>query len=206
MTYSHIKIYSLFEIILWLIGATIFSYLFVIFDIKIENILTIVSILIMVAIFRIEILFKNKKHIENQVGLLKCLLNELDVLSKDREICCTNIKGHITWYKEEIGKGNIPLHPIKEINVGLYTGSLDDKIKDKSTYELKQALQLLNDKVFLINSYANKLINSHYSELKDKTKKEIKNNFLPRLSNTLPDLEKLVCCIRQILKLNWEIK
>ena len=200
------NILSFFEVLAWLILFISFLVITISFNLNANDILVIISILIMVLIFRLQIFFENYRHNKNQISLLKSIINNLDILSKERNICCLKIIGHINWYKEEANKNNIPLHPIKEIDDNFYIGSLDYEIEDKSTYELKQALQLINDKIYLINSYAKRLIDSEYSDLKKETKNKIKKEFLEKLKSTIPDLEMLSCCVRQLLKNNWNLK
>ncbi|GEM_PF-3055130 len=123
----------------------------------------IVTIYLMVSLFRKEQKLRAKERYEIQIGLLNSLSVELNQISSPSNNIYINgtvyeHEGNLEWYEKDIlpkykkNKGNPP-HEVWRINIPEYLSKLNNKINGKDVIELKKLLVLINQKLELIRNY-----------------------------------------------------
>jgi len=114
----------------------------------------------LVVTFMVSLRLQRKRHFQNQLGLLKTLRWELNYLGGQQEIHVSSVTRytHLRWYKETFQKGDIPPLDMKDIDPNRYIVELDEEIKGKSTYELKNLVSWVHDDVTLVNSLTRKTL------------------------------------------------
>jgi len=113
------------------------------------------SVFSAVVIFLLTLWSQKKRHVDNQLGLLKSLICELNYLAGEGEMHIGPITriSHLRWYEDSFKKGGVPTHDMKDIDVNRYIAELDETIKGKSTRYLKEVLLFIHDNVIMINRW-----------------------------------------------------
>jgi hypothetical protein len=150
---------------------------------------------------------ERRRHLLNQIGLLKSLLIRLEYLAgedvmkifgKPRRI------SHTRWYIETLFQGKIPTHKILELDADFFASNLDYEIAGKSTYELKKSLYYARDKILMINFWSQKLLK--ILEIPDKKRKEeLLKRYKIFVSEPLLDLQKLIPEIKSYIEKEFDV-
>lgn len=119
-----------------------------------------ISILVAVGTFFIALWLQRKRHINNQLGLLKSLICELNYLGGEGKMQIGPLTrySHLHWYEEAFSEGGVPTHDMKDIDVNRYIAELDEKIKGKPTRYLKEVLLFIHDSVVMINRWTDEFL------------------------------------------------
>ncbi len=130
------------------------------------GIITLISVIIAIITFLGVIIFDRWKHKKKQINLLKSLMSEINILIGERKIDNITIGSHLEWIKNN----RITDHLAHKINVNFYNQNLDDTINGKNTSEIIIFLQVLNDKIDLINYYVSEMRGYVYTLWKEESK------------------------------------
>ena len=103
------------------------------------------SIIIVIIIFLIDYINKDREAWQKQEEILKLLYFEIDHILKD--------KGHMNYFRSCLPKNCYPHHNLTKFNADFYVKELRNEINSKPTLELKEKLKRLNDKVDMLNDY-----------------------------------------------------
>ena len=123
----------------------------------------VVTIYLMVSLFRKEQRDRARERYSLQISLLNSLFVELNQISSPYNDIYINgkhypTKGNLEWYEEDIlpkykkNKGTPP-HEVWKINTSEYLAKLHNKVDKKDTIELKKLIILINQKLELIRNY-----------------------------------------------------
>ncbi len=140
-----------------------------------------ISVFMAVVTFFIALRLQRKRHINNQLGLLKSLMCELNYLGGEGEMQIGPLTrhSHLHWYEEAFSKGGVPTHDMKDIDVNRYIAELDEKIKGESTRYLKEVLLFIHDSVVMINRWTDKFLKLTQSrDSKQVKSKEAENMYI----------------------------
>ena len=163
-----------------------------------------ISVLVAVVTFFIALLLQRKRHIDNQFGLLKSLMCELNYLGGKEKMLIGSISrdSHLHWYNAAFSKGDIPTHDMKEIDINRYITPLDEKIKGKPTRSLKEFLLFIHDCVVMVNKWTNEFLKLAQSEDEEFAKQEAKRKYV-FVKQPLGRLNKLIPEALQEMNTNW---
>lgn len=164
-----------------------------------------ISVLVAVATFFIALGLQRKRHINNQLGLLKSLICELNYLGGEGEMQIESIKrhSHLHWYEEAFSKGGVPTHDMKDIEVNRYIVELDEKIKGNSTRYLKDTLLFIHDCVVMINRWTDEFLKLVQSEDTKEVKREKAEKMYVFVKQPLERLKILVPEAVQEVNTKW---
>ena len=129
----------------------------------ITAIIGIVTIYLMVSLFRKEQRYRAREIYALQISLLNSLFVELNQISSPSNDIHINgkiypHKGNLEWYEKDIlpkykkNKGTPP-HEVWKMNTSEYLAKLHNKVDKKDTIELKKLLILINQKLELVRNY-----------------------------------------------------
>lgn len=164
-----------------------------------------ISVLVAVGTFFIALCLQRKRHINNQLGLLKSLICELNYLGgqEKRQIGSITTYSHLYWYEKAFSKGEIPSHDMKDIDVNRYIAELDEKIKGKSTRRIKDFLLFIHDNVVMINKEKDRFLKLSQSRDSKEVKIKKANDRYLFVQIPIENLKRLVPEIFQEINTNW---
>ena len=156
----------------------------------------------LVVTFMVSLGLQRKKHLQNQLGLLKTLRWELNYLGGQQDICVDSLfrYPHLRWYETTFEKGDIPPLDMKDIDPNRYVVELDEEIKGESTHELKILVSWVHDDATLVNNLTRKLLELNLAN----SPSEIKIKELRRLvDKSITSLEKLIPEAIKEIDMKW---
>ena len=164
-----------------------------------------ISVLVAVATFFIALWLQRKRHVNNQLGLLKSLMCELNYLGGEEKMQIGPITrySHLYWYEKLFSKGEIPSHDMKDLDVNRYIAELDEKIKGKSTRPLKESLLLIHDNVVMINRWTDTFLKLSQSRDSREVKIKKADKMYIFVKTPIDNLKKLVPEALQKINTNW---
>lgn len=164
-----------------------------------------ISVLVAVATFFIALGLQRKRHINNQLGLLKSLMCELNYLGGEGEMQIGSIPrhSHLHWFEDTFSKGGVPTHDMKDIDVNRYIVELDEKIKGNSTRYLKDTLLFIHDCVVMINRWTDEFLKLVQSEDSKEVKREKAEKMYLFVKQPIQRLKILVPEAIQEINKNW---
>lgn len=158
------------EILVYILFVLILILGFVYIGIELSSKLEVLSIFIVISVFYGTWRINKHTHNQNQLNLLRSLLNEINILVGERKNY-EKMGSHLGWVKN-----NIPDHLIHEIDIENYITHLDEKISGIPTHKITLILTMVKDKINLINFYLNEERNYLYNLLKEKIRKKENEN------------------------------
>ena len=163
------------------------------------------SVLVAVATFLLALWLQRKRHITNQLGLLKSLMCELNYLGGEGEMQIGPIKrhSHLHWYEETFNKGGVPTHDMKDIEVGRHIVELDEKIKGSSTRYLKDTLLFIHDCVVMTNRWTDEFLKLVQSEDSKEVKRQQAQKMYVFVKQPIERLKILVPEAIQEINTKW---
>ena len=164
-----------------------------------------ISVLVAVGTFFVALLLQRKRHISNQLGLLKSLMCELNYLGGEgkMQIGSMSRDSHLHWYEEAFNKGDIPTHDMWDIDVNRYIAELDERIKGKSTRSLKNFLLFIHDCVGMVNKWTDVLLKVARSEDKKEVISQKPRKMSVFVKQPIERLEKLIPETLQEINTSW---
>ena len=164
-----------------------------------------ISVLVAVGSFFIALLLQRKRHINNQLGLLKSLMCELNYLGGEEKMQIGPITkySHLHWYEKSFSKGEIPSYSMKDIDVNRYIAELDEKIKGESTRSLKEYLLFIHDNVVMINRWTDEFLKLAQSRDSKEVKIKEADKMYIFVKIPIENLKKLVPEALQKINTNW---
>lgn len=164
-----------------------------------------ISVLVAVKTFFIALWLQRKRHINNQLGLLKSLMCELNYLGGEGEMQIGPLTrhSHLHWYEEAFSEGGVPTHDMKDIDVNRYIVELDEKIKGNSTRSLKDTLLFIHDCVVMINRWTDEFLKLVQSEDNKQIKRQKAGKMYVFVKQPIERLKILVPGALQEINTNW---
>ncbi|MDD5162730.1 MAG: hypothetical protein PHD95_00815 [Candidatus ainarchaeum sp.] len=122
---------------------------------KAQGLLAIFAIVFAVGLWRIDLLFKIFNHRKKQEQYLQLLLVKLDYVSGGiLTVFGESVRPSITdSYLQTLSFQSVPAIKIPNLDADYFARVLDNKIDNKSSFDLKKALYLIQDTVDLANSW-----------------------------------------------------
>jgi hypothetical protein len=162
------------EIFIVLLIIVVLPRLTYFFTGDISSSINVMAILVAIGIYYWTFRHNQVLHEKNQISLVESLLFELNIIEE-----------HIDWY---ISSEGVPEHEIRKLSLSEYGIKLNKDINSINTKRLKYNFNKLQDKIILINNYANWIINLHLTNLKkDQNINNNISNFYTKIKKTLPD-------------------
>ncbi len=164
-----------------------------------------ISVLVAVGTFFVALFLQRNRHINNQLGLLKSLVCELNYLGGEgqMQIGSTKRDSHLHWYEEAFSKGGVPTHDMKDIDVNRYIAELDEEIKGKSTRSLKEFLLFIHDCVVMVNRWTDEFLKLLQSEDKKEVRSQKARKMYVFVKQPIERLKTLVPEAFQEINTNW---
>ncbi len=136
---------------------------------KNSGLLTLISVISAFFLFYLKLCTDDEEHTKKQKDLLRSLLYEIRPLIGRRE----EMNSQLEWIKNNI----ITDHSVRKINTNLYISSLDAEIEGKRIDEIIIKLLKIEDKLELINFYADERRKYFYNNLNFQRYKEYHKEF-----------------------------
>ncbi len=130
----------------------------------------ILAIFVAILIFQKDMEYKEKNHNSEQKKLLDQLHQELKMLVGKRILGGKEYGGHLDFFKKGVTD-----HLAYKIDINYYLANMDKEIDGNTTIVIISALQILNDKIDLINFYMGQMRAHVFEKYMGKTGKNLKD-------------------------------